>query len=155
MLPQWLPEQYAFDKNKDEDSKVLDRIVGLIFCICHSPPVLSPVSAEKLTHSDSLLISRLVLGWIMPALLFVGMAATPRAQLLDFRYILATVIGIVGMFAMALGIGWLRLRDLKAATLKGLVNGFPDAAFMGVPILGAMYGPGIAPVAGVNTSLPP
>ena len=121
---------------------MLDRIVGPLLpvaCVI----LLGFIAGKrgKLTHSDSLLISRLVLGWIMPALLFVGMANTPRAQLLDFKYIFATVIGIIGMFLLALGIGWLRLRDLKAATLKGLVNGFPDAAFMGIPILGAMYGP--------------
>lgn len=122
---------------------MLDRIVGPLLPVAFVI-FLGFIAGKrgKLNHSDSLLISRLVLGWIMPALLFIGMANTPREQLLDLRYILATVVGIIGMFGMALGIGWLRLRDLKAATLKGLVNGFPDAAFMGIPILGAMYGPG-------------
>lgn len=96
----------------------------------------------KLNHSDSLLISRLVLNWIFPALLLAGMAATPRSQLLDYRFVVATFIGVMGMYALAFAIGWFRYRELKAATLKAFVNGYPDGAFMGIPILQAMFGPG-------------
>jgi len=95
----------------------------------------------KLTHSDSLLITRLVLNWIFPALLLVGMASTSRSQLLDYRLIIATFIGLMGMYAVGIAIGWLRFRELKTATLKGFVCGYPDAAFMGIPILQVMYGP--------------
>lgn len=95
----------------------------------------------KLTHTDSLLISKLVLNYIFPALLLAGMASTPRAQLLDYRFVIATFIGLMGMYGITFAIGWLRHRELKAATLKGFVVGFPDAAFMGIPILGAMFGP--------------
>jgi malonate transporter and related proteins len=34
-----------------------------------------------------------------------------------------------------------RYRELRTATLKGLVNGYPDGAFMGIPILQSMFGP--------------
>ncbi len=95
----------------------------------------------KLNHSDSLVISRLVLNWIFPALLLAGMASTPRSQLLDLRFVAATFIGIMGMYAIAFALGWYRHRELKAATLKGFVVGYPDAAFMGIPILQAMFGP--------------
>lgn len=94
-----------------------------------------------LNHSDSLLISRLVLDWLFPALLLAGMASTPRAQLLDYRFVAATFIGIMGMYALAFAIGWYRHRELKVATLKGLVCGYPDGAFMGIPILQVMFGP--------------
>ncbi|MCW8277743.1 AEC family transporter [Pseudomonas sp. PCH199] len=122
---------------------MLDRIVGPILPVAFVI-VLGYIAGKRgrLTHSDSLLISRLVLGWIFPALLFVGMASTPREQLFDFKFIVATFIGIMGMYTIALVIGWLRFRDLKIATLKGFVNGYPDAAFMGIPILGAMFGAG-------------
>ncbi|HUA56416.1 MAG TPA: AEC family transporter [Candidatus Sulfotelmatobacter sp.] len=96
----------------------------------------------KLSQSDSLLISRLVLTWIFPALLLVGMANTPRAQLLDVRFVVATFIGLMGMYAVAFAIGWYRHRELKVAALKGLVCGYPDGAFMGIPILASMFGPG-------------
>jgi predicted permease len=96
----------------------------------------------KLNHSDSMLISRLVLNYIFPPLLLVGMASTPRSQLLDFKFIVATFIGIMGMYVLGLVLGWLRYRELKASTLKAFVLGYPDAAFMGIPILAAMFGPG-------------
>jgi predicted permease len=97
---------------------------------------------RKLSQSDSLLISRLVLGWIFPALLLVGMANMPRSQLFDVRFVIATFIGLMGMYALAFAIGWYRHRELKVAALKGLVCGFPDGAFMGIPILATMFGPG-------------
>jgi predicted permease len=96
----------------------------------------------RLNHSDSLVISRLVLGWIFPALLLVSMAATPRSQLFDVKLISATFVGIMGMYLLSLLIGWLRYRELKAATLKGFVTAYPDAAFMGIPILQVMFGSG-------------
>ncbi|TCK39329.1 hypothetical protein B0G84_4663 [Paraburkholderia sp. BL8N3] len=122
---------------------MLDRIVGPLLPVAFVI-VLGFVAGKRgrLNHSDSLLISRLVLGWIFPALLLVGMASTPRAQLFDFKLIFATFIGIMGMYAVSLLIGWWRYRELKAATLKGFVCGYPDAAFMGIPILQAMFGPG-------------
>ena len=96
----------------------------------------------KLSQADSLLITRLVLNWIFPALLLAGMATTPRVQLLNFRFILATFIALLGTYAIAFAVGWYRFRELKASTLKGLVNGYPDAAFMGIPILQSIFGEG-------------
>jgi malonate transporter and related proteins len=95
-----------------------------------------------LSQADSLLISRLVLTWILPALLLVGMAGTPRSQLLDVRFVGATFVGLVGMYVFAFAIGWYRYRRLKEASLKGLACGYPDAAFMGIPILESMFGSG-------------
>src|SRR5262249_36596935 len=74
---------------------------------------------KKLDYSDSLLITRLVLNWIFPALLLAGMAGTPRAQLFDFRFIVATFVGLMGTYVLAFAVGWFRYRDLKIATLKG------------------------------------
>jgi predicted permease len=122
---------------------MLDRIVGPIVPVAFVI-ILGFIAGKRgrLSRSDSLLISKLVLGWIFPALLFVGMASTPREQLFDLKFILATFIGIMGMYGIAFAIGWFRFRNLKVATLKGFVNGYPDAAFMGIPILGTMFGAG-------------
>ncbi|HLZ67582.1 MAG TPA: AEC family transporter [Aliidongia sp.] len=122
---------------------MLDRIAGPLLPVAFII-VLGFIAGKrgKLNHSDSLLISRLVLNWIFPALLLAGMASTPRAQLLDFRFVAATFIAVMGMYVLALAIGWYRYRELKAATLKGFVCGYPDAAFMGIPILQTLFGPG-------------
>ncbi|CAE6755699.1 AEC family transporter [Paraburkholderia aspalathi] len=122
---------------------MLDRIVGPILPVAFVIALgFAAGKRGKLNHADSLLISRLVLNWIFPALLLVGMASTPRSQLFDFRFVIATFIGLMGMYALAFGIGWFRYHELKAATLKGFVCGYPDGAFMGIPILQAMFGPG-------------
>jgi predicted permease len=122
---------------------MLEKIIGPILPVA-LVIILGYVAGKRgrLHHADSLVISRLVLGWIFPALLLVSMAATPRSQLFDLKLISATFIGIMGMYLGSLLIGWLRYRELKAATLKGFVTAYPDAAFMGIPILQAMYGAG-------------
>jgi malonate transporter len=121
---------------------MLERIVGPLVPVAFVIILgFAAGKRKKLNHSDSMVISRLVLNWIFPALLLAGMASTPRAQLLDVRFIVATFIGIMGMYLLALAIGWFRYRELKAATLKAFVCGYPDAAFMGIPILQTMFGP--------------
>lgn len=122
---------------------MLERIVGPILPV--ALVILLGYLAGKrgrLHHGDSLVISRLVLGWIFPALLLVSMASTPRSQLFDAKLISATFVGIMGMYLLALLIGWLNRRELKASTLKAFVTAYPDAAFMGIPILQVMYGDG-------------
>lgn len=119
--------------------QVIDPLIPVAFVI-----VLGFIAGKRgtLSHSDSLLITRLVLNWIFPALLLAGMATTPRAQLFDFRFIVATFIALMGTYVLAFAIGWYRYRELKVPTLKGVVNGYPDGAFMGIPILQSMFGPG-------------
>jgi malonate transporter and related proteins len=122
---------------------MLERIVGpllpVVFIIA-----LGYIAGKRrrLSHDDSLLISRLVLTWIFPSLLLIGMAKTSRAQILDYRYIAATFVGIIGMYLLVLALGWWQLRKLDSATIKALVGAYPDAAFMGIPILQSMFGPG-------------
>lgn len=122
---------------------MLDQIVGPLVPVAFVI-ALGFVAGKRgtLSYSDSLLISRLVLNWIFPALLLAGMASTPRSQLLDFRFVVATFVGLMGMYVLAFAIRWYQCRQLKEATLKGLVCGYPDAAFMGIPILQTMFGPG-------------
>jgi predicted permease len=122
---------------------MLDRIVGPILPVAFVI-ILGFIAGKRgrLSRSDSLLISKLVLGWIFPALLLVGMASTARSQLFDGKLILSTFVGIMGMYAISFLIGWWRYRELKAATLKSFVCAYPDAAFMGIPILQVMFGAG-------------
>jgi malonate transporter and related proteins len=122
---------------------MLDQIVGPLVPVAFVI-ALGFVAGKRrtLSYSDSLLISRLVLNWIFPALLLAGMASTPRSQLLDFPFVVATFVGFMGMYVLAFAIRWYQYRQLKEATLKGLVCGYPDAAFMGIPILQTMFGPG-------------
>ncbi|HTS06339.1 MAG TPA: AEC family transporter [Candidatus Acidoferrum sp.] len=96
---------------------------------------------HKMNRDDSLLITRLVLDWIFPALMLVSMAATPRKQLLNVKCLIAVLIGIMGMYAFGMVWGWMRFGELRQASLKAFVCAFPDAAFMGIPILNSLFGP--------------
>mgnify|MGYP000850508598 CR=1 FL=1 len=60
---------------------------------------------------------------------------------MPLKFLLAVLIGLMGMYAIGLVIGWMRYKELRQATLKGFVAGFPDAAFMGIPILHSLFGP--------------
>jgi malonate transporter len=122
---------------------MLERIVGPLLPVAFII-ALGYIAGKRrrLSHDDSLLISRLVLTWIFPSLLLIGMAKTSRAQILDYRYIAATFVGIIGMYLLVLALGWWQLRKLDSATIKALVGAYPDAAFMGIPILQSMFGPG-------------
>jgi malonate transporter len=122
---------------------MLERIVGPLLPVAFVI-VLGYVAGKRrrLSHDDSLLISRLVLTWIFPSLLLIGMAKTSRAQILDYHFIAATFAGIMGMYLLVLVLSWWRLRKLDSATIKALVCAYPDAAFMGIPILQNMFGAG-------------
>jgi malonate transporter and related proteins len=127
---------------------IIEAIVPVAFVIALG---FTAGKRHKLKPEDSQLITRLVLEWIFPALLLLGMATTPREQLLDYKFVLATMIGIMGMYLIGLLWGWLKFRELRMATLKGFVAGFPDAAFMGIPILASLFGPtSIYPVLVLN-----
>jgi malonate transporter and related proteins len=122
---------------------MFERIVGPLVPVAFVI-VLGYVAGKRgrLSHSDSLLITRLVLTWIFPSLLLIGMANTPRAQILDFHFLAATFVGIMGMYLLVLALGWWQLRKLDSATIKAFVCAFPDGAFMGIPILQSIFGPG-------------
>lgn len=96
---------------------------------------------RQLKPEDSLLVTRLVLTWIFPSMLFVGMATTPRDDLLNGHFIICALLGLMLMYGAAFLWGYLKLRCLRAATLKAFVCAFPDAAFMGIPILALLFGP--------------
>ncbi|GGY20884.1 AEC family transporter [Paludibacterium paludis] len=95
---------------------------------------------RRMTRQDSQLISRLVLEWVFPAMLFCGMAGTPRAKLLDGAFIACALLCLMGLYLVVLLAG-LRASDRRVATLRAFVCAFPDAAFMGIPILSMLFGP--------------
>ncbi len=81
-----------------------------------------------------------VLYFALPCLLYRFGSTTPLAQLLDaplfFTYLLCAVImvGLVIAASMNRRIGW------NDAAFGALVAAFPNAGFMGVPLLGALLG---------------
>ncbi|MET4292431.1 malonate transporter [Bradyrhizobium sp. LB1.3] len=92
--------------------------------------------------TDRALLTRLVLAWLLPPLLLAGILQTPRADLVDYRIPLLFVVGLmVPYLVVLLGCRFVWRYDLRTSTLKASLLAFPDMVFMGVPILGQLFGP--------------
>jgi malonate transporter and related proteins len=87
-------------------------------------------------------INELTLNFALPASLFVGIVEIPRATLLqDVGFLLAVVAGLVGIYLIALIVGWVVLRlNPRAAALFALGAGFPGTPFFGPAVLGGLFG---------------
>lgn len=82
-----------------------------------------------------------VLGFALPAMIFVSVLGTPRAVLIaDGTLVLAiTAVQLVFMtLGLALG-RWVFRRDLASSTIVALMVSVPTAAFMGTPILDDLF----------------
>jgi malonate transporter and related proteins len=92
--------------------------------------------------TDRALLTRLVLTWLLPPLLLAGILQTPRADLIDYRIPLLFVVGLVVPYLIVLlGCRFVLRYDLRTSTLRASLLAFPDMVFMGVPILGQLFGP--------------
>jgi malonate transporter and related proteins len=87
-------------------------------------------------------INELVLGFALPASLFVGTITTPRAQLLQQGPLfLAMLISVVGLYVTAFFISRLLFRhNLGDATLQAMVASFGAGPFFGPAVLGGLFG---------------
>lgn len=92
--------------------------------------------------TDRAQLTKLVLTWLLPPLLIAGMLKTPRADLMDYRIPLLFVVGLLGPYLVVLlGCRYVLKWDLSKSTLRTDLLVFPDMVFMGVPILGQLFGP--------------
>jgi len=93
-------------------------------------------------RADRAQLSKLVLTWLLPPLLIAGMLQTPRAELMDYRIPLLFVVGLLLPYVVVLlGVRYMGRCDLGISTLRSNLLIFPDMVFMGVPILGRLFGP--------------
>ena len=92
--------------------------------------------------TDRAQLTKLVLTWLLPPLLIAGMLKTPRADVMDYRIPLLFVLGLlVPYLVVLLGCRYILKWDLSTSTLRSDLLVFPDMVFMGVPILGQLFGP--------------
>ncbi|HTR25788.1 MAG TPA: AEC family transporter [Terriglobales bacterium] len=118
---------------------ILTTLVPVAFVI-----LLGYVAGHRnlLKVADRVSITNLVLTWLLPSLLFAGVLKTPRVDLLNYRIPLIFLVGLMVPFLAVLLIGQFVLRyDRRTATLKAGILAFPDMVFMGIPILGRLFGP--------------
>jgi malonate transporter len=95
-----------------------------------------------LKHDDAGVLATLVIRFALPFALFEGAVRTSPDKLHDVGFALCLTLGLMGTYAIALGVGRFVFRhDLRTATMQALVCAFPDMAYFGAPILAAVFGP--------------
>ena len=117
--------------------------------------LLGYVAARREVLPDSAIpgLNAYVLFFALPCLLFRFGASQPFARLIDPGLIGVYLACALAMVAVTIAVSWRRTVpggvDLKDASFGALVAAFPNAGFMGVPLLVRLLGDGAAgPVIG-------
>lgn len=100
-------------------------------------------------------INRVLVDFTLPATLFTGTVQTPRDELVRHGpLILALFIAYVVLWLAGnvLGRGLFH-HDAGESVLQGTAVGFPNTGFMGVPILGGLFGPASVVTVAIATVL--
>ncbi|MBV9454094.1 MAG: AEC family transporter [Rubrobacter sp.] len=98
--------------------------------------------AKRFDADQAAGLNDLVLGYALPASLFVGTVRTPREQLLqDVTFILALFIAFIAPYILTLALSRLLFHHSPGtAGLQALSVGFPTATFLGPAILSGLFG---------------
>jgi malonate transporter and related proteins len=97
------------------------------------------------------IISRFVLYFSLPAILFISVGEAPIGDLLNKNFLTAIIIVLVifylGIFAICL----LFRKNIQTSSMHSLGISFPNTAFMGIPVLMSLFGEkSLIPLAVVN-----
>jgi malonate transporter and related proteins len=98
--------------------------------------------ARKIFDEDQVEgFNEFVLGFALPAMVFVGVVSTPRSVLVGDATLFLGITGVLlGFVVLGLVIGRVLLkRDLAASAIIALLIAVPTAAFMGTPILDDLF----------------
>ena len=88
-------------------------------------------------------LNKTVMLYALPLNLFSGIVVTPRSTLLDLGPLsIALIVALVLSFVIPLAIiKYVFRRDLALSTLQALAIGSPAIPFIGVSVLGVLFGP--------------
>ena len=87
-------------------------------------------------------IAAFVVKFALPLSLFVAAARAKPSDILNLPYVGALFVGMVGCFALTALLGRLVFKHTDGeAGLQGLAASFPNMAYCGPPVLGAVVGP--------------
>ncbi|MGG2091432.1 AEC family transporter [Bacillus sp. S13(2024)] len=103
---------------------------------------------KKFDAATSKGLNTLVTKFALPAHLFVAITTTPKQTLIEeWSFLLALVIGIVGFYIVFLLIAkYLFKFSLTGASMFSLNSTQPTFAFMGIPVLGSLFGASVVAV---------
>ncbi len=97
--------------------------------------------ADLLGGQASLTLNRFVYWIALPPLLFLAMARAPVGEVLHLPFIGAFLGGVLGVWAIAMGLGrLLGTGSLGIRTLQGMNAGFANTGYMGIPLFVAAFG---------------
>lgn len=101
------------------------------------------------------ILNRMVMLYALPLLLFGSTITIPRSELLaDVPLALAVAGGMIGSFCIVLLAARLVFRrDLGASALQALTIGGPAVPFVGVSVLGYLFGPANESIPVISASL--
>jgi malonate transporter len=100
-------------------------------------------------------LNRMVMVYALPLMLFAGIAATPRDQLAGDATLIAVIVFclLAGYVVPLLIAHYVVGRDLMTSTLQALAIGGPSVAFVGLPVLGYLFGATAATIPVVISAL--
>jgi predicted permease len=99
---------------------------------------------KKFDKQTSKGLNTLVTKFALPAHLFVGVTTTPRKTLIEeWPFLVALISGIVGFYLIILLIvKYAGKYKLTSSSMFALNSAQPTFAFMGIPVLGGLFGAG-------------
>ncbi len=87
------------------------------------------------------IFSKFVVNFALPLSLFLAAAKAKPSDLSNWRYGLALLVGLLGTFLVAAVVGHFVFgNDQRASAVQGLTCCFPNLAYCGPPVLGAVVG---------------
>ena len=110
---------------------------------------------KDFTGDQATILNRMVMLYALPLLLFGSTVSISRTRLLEnVPLALAVVVGMVGsFFVVLLAARFVFRRDLGTSALQALTIGGPAVPFVGVSVLGYVFGPGTIPVISASLAM--
>ncbi|MBE0338752.1 AEC family transporter [Paenibacillus sp. 23TSA30-6] len=87
-------------------------------------------------------LNTLVTKFALPAHLFIGITTTPRETLIQkWPFLVALLLGVIGFYIVLLvGYRLIAKKALTESSMFALNSTQPSFAFMGIPVLGSLFG---------------
>ena len=80
----------------------------------------------------------------LPCLLFRIISRTPFEQLAQPKFVIATTLATVGVFGIGFALAGFRSASLRERAMAGLISGYGNLGYLGLPLALAILGPSAA-----------
>ncbi|NVO17893.1 MAG: AEC family transporter [Rhodoplanes sp.] len=133
-------------------STILNAMLPIVVTL-----VLGMVAAwhQDFDADGARVLNRMVMIYALPLVLFTGILSTPRSQLVGHTALTAVlVLSLLASYVIPFVIARYAVgRDLMSSALQALAIGCPNLGFVGLPVLGYLFGPSVASISVAVSSL--